>query len=212
MLIIGVQVKSALVVEDIDTAAQALAQSLLRVFPGIQISFATTLAEAIQQINESLPDIILLDLGLPDGRGSNLLLHRQVKEKVWVVVTTVFDDDEHLFEALRLGAHGYLLKDDLGDAFDTALAGILEGRPPLSAGIAYRILQTFRPTNLDSNLSAREHELLALVARGYSVQRAANELGITYNTAAGYLKSVYQKLEVSSRAEATHKAIKMGLV
>lgn len=204
--------KSALVVEDIDTVADALAQSLLNVFPGIRINFAATLAEAIQQVNELLPDIILLDLGLPDGRGSNLLLHRQLKENVWIVVTTIFDDDEHLFEALRLGAQGYLLKDDLGEKFDAALAGILAGQPPLSAGIARRILQTFRPATQDSLLSAREHELLGLVARGYSVQRAAGELGITYNTAAGYLKSVYQKLEVGSRAEATRKAIQMGLV
>lgn len=204
--------KSALVVEDIDSVAQSLAESLIRVFPGIEVCFATTLAEAIQQVNEGLPDIILLDLGLPDGRGSNLLLHRELKDKVWIVVTTIFDDDEHLFEALRLGAQGYLLKDDLGEIFDAALSGILAGKPPLSAGIARRILQTFRPANQDSNLSAREHKLLALVARGYSVQRAANELGITYNTAASYLKNVYQKLEVGSRAEATRKAIHMGLV
>lgn len=204
--------KSALVVEDIDSVAQSLAESLARVFPGIEINFAGTLADAIQQVNDQLPDIILLDLGLPDGRGSNLLLHRELKENIWVVITTIFDDDEHLFEALRLGAQGYLLKDDLGEQFDAALAGILAGKPPLSAGIARRILQTFRPATQDSNLSAREHKLLALVARGYSVQRAANELGITYNTAASYLKNIYQKLEVGSRAEATRKAIDMGLV
>lgn len=204
--------KSALVVEDIDSVAQSLADSLVRVFPGIAVSFAGTLADAIQQINDVLPDIILLDLGLPDGRGSNLLLHRELKDKVWVVITTIFDDDEHLFEALRLGAQGYLLKDDLGELFDAALAGILAGKPPLSAGIARRILQTFRPATQDSNLSAREHKLLALVARGYSVQRAANELGITYNTAASYLKNIYQKLEVGSRAEVTRKAIDLGLV
>jgi len=203
--------KSALVVEDIDSVAHAFATSLSRVFPGIRINFAATLAEAIQRVNECLPDIILLDLGLPDGRGSNLLLHRQLKD-VWVVITTIFDDDEYLFEALRLGARGYLLKDDLGETFDAALAGILVGNPPLSAGIARRILQTFRPATPDSTLSARENELLTLVARGYSVQRAANEMGITYNTAAGYLKNIYQKLEVGSRAEATSKAIRMGLI
>lgn len=204
--------KSALVVEDIANVAQSLAESLMRVFPGIEVFFAATLADAIQQVNQILPDIILLDLGLPDGRGSNLLLHRELKDNVWVVITTIFDDDQHLFEALRLGAKGYLLKDDLGELFDTALAGILAGKPPLSAGIARRILQTFRPPTQDSNLSAREHKLLTLIARGYSVQRAANELGITYNTAASYLKNVYQKLAVGSRAEATRKAIQMGLV
>ena len=204
--------KSALVVEDIDSVAKSLAESLTRVFPDIEISFAATLADAIQQLNQILPDIILLDLGLPDGRGSNLLLHRELKDKTWVVVITIFDDDEHLFEALRLGAQGYLLKDDLGETFDIALSGILTNKPPLSAGIARRILQTFRPANQDYNLSAREHKLLALVSRGYSVQQAADELGITYNTAASYLKNVYQKLEVGSRAEATRKAIQMGLV
>lgn len=204
--------KSALVVEDIDSVAQSLAESLGRVFPGITIHFASTLTEAIQVLNSTLPDIILLDLGLPDGRGSNLLLHRNLSDSTWIVVTTIFDDDEFLFEALRLGARGYLLKDDLGEMFDNALAGILEGKPPLSAGIARRILQTFKPVSQENNLSARENKLLTLVAKGYSVQRAADELGITYNTAASYLKNVYQKLEVGSRAEATRKAIDLGLI
>jgi DNA-binding NarL/FixJ family response regulator len=205
-------VKSALIVEDILCTAESMSQCLQKVFPGIQIRVANTLASAIQQVNEALPDIILLDLGLPDGRGSNLLLHRNINDRVWVVVTTIFDDDEYLFEALRLGAKGYLLKDDMGQTFNAALAGILEGRPPLSAGIAQRILQSFRPSSKESDLTSREHELLGLVARGYSVARAAGELGITYNTAASYLKNVYQKLEVSSRAEATRKAIQLGLV
>jgi DNA-binding NarL/FixJ family response regulator len=205
-------VKSALIVEDMESAAESMSQSLESVFPGIHIRIANTLASAIQQVNESLPDIILLDLGLPDGRGSSLLLHRNITEKVWVVVITIFDDDEYLFEALRLGAKGYLLKDDVGETFNLALAGILEGRPPLSAGIARRILQSFRPSSKECDLSSREQALLGLVARGYSVSRAATELGITYNTAASYLKSVYQKLEVSSRAEATRKAIQLGLV
>lgn len=209
---IEVNLKSALVVEDIDSVADSLAKSLTRVFPGIAVVIASSLAEAIQHINKFCPDIILLDLGLPDGRGSNLLLHRQLHKDSWVVVTTIFDDDEYLFEALRLGARGYLLKDDFGEAFDSALAGILANKPPLSAGIARRIMQSFRPTSLDVSLSARENELLGLVARGYSVQRAATELGITYNTAAGYLKNIYRKLEVSSRAEATQKAIEMGLI
>lgn len=204
--------KSALVVEDIESMAESMTRSLQAVFPDIQVRTAATLASAIQQVNDLLPDIILLDLGLPDGRGSNLLLHRAINEKVWVVITTIFDDDEHLFEALRLGAKGYLLKDEAGDVFNSALAGILEGKPPLSAGIAQRILQTFRPSAQESDLTPREHELLGLVARGYSVQRAAGELGITYNTAASYLKNVYQKLEVNSRAEATRKAIQLGLV
>ena len=204
--------KSALVVEDIESVADSLAKSLVRVFPDIKVEIASTLAEAIQHINQFSPDIILLDLGLPDGRGSNLLLHRQLNKESWVVVTTIFDDDEYVFEALRLGARGYLLKDDLGEAFDTALAGILANKPPLSAGIARRIIQSFRPASPDVGLSARENELLALVARGYSVQRAATELGVTYNTAAGYLKNIYRKLEVGSRAEATHKAIDMGLI
>lgn len=204
--------KSALVVEDIGSVADALAKSLLRVFPGVHVAVAPTLAEAIQHISAFSPDIILLDLGLPDGRGSNLLLHRQLSKETWVVVTTIFDDDDYLFEALRLGARGYLLKDDFGETFDIALAGILSNKPPLSAGIARRIIQSFRPTAPEVALSARETELLGLIARGYSVQRAAAELGITYNTAAGYLKNIYRKLAVCSRAEATQKAIGMGLI
>ena len=100
----------------------------------------------------------------------------------------------------------------MGDDFDQALAGILTGKPPLSAGITQRILNTFKPVQAEAILSARETELLGLVAQGYSVQHAADKLSITYNTAASYLKNVYQKLNIGSRAEATRKAIQMGLV
>jgi DNA-binding NarL/FixJ family response regulator len=130
------------------------------------------------------------------------------------VVTTIFDDAEHLLSALRAGADGYLLKDETEDEFIRQLAGILEGRPPLSASIARALLAQFQPgkQEQEATLTQRETEILTFTAKGLSVKHAAELLGISYYTAAGYLKDVYRKLQVNSRAEATIKAMNLGLI
>src|SRR5690606_35763773 len=126
--------------------------------------------------------------------------------------TTIFDDGDNVFDALRAGAQGYLLKDETDQQFIQALEGILAGRPPLSTAIARRMMDFFRPQTPNKVLSQRETELLILIAQGQSVRRAAEALGLTQNTAAGYLKNIYQKLQVNSRAAVTRKAIDLGLV
>jgi DNA-binding NarL/FixJ family response regulator len=172
---------------------------------------AGTLAEACKILASVTPDLVLLDIGLPDGKGTNLLLDAKLTAESLVVITTIFDDDIHVFDALRAGAQGYLLKDDTDAHFIAALEGIVAGRPPLSPIIAQRIIASFRPLANTNTLSPRETELLVLIAQGQSVRCAAVLLGITQNTAAGYLKTIYQKLQVNSRAEVTRKAIELGL-
>lgn len=203
--------KKALIIEDNIAVAKSFTKSLMIVFAGIEVYHVSTLAEARKILIDLDPDLVFLDIGLPDGKGTSLLLDGTLTSDNLVIITTIFDDDLHLFDALRAGAQGYLLKDNMDSSFIAALEGIIAGKPPLSPSIAQRIIASFRPTITDNLLSPREIELLTLVAQGKSVRSAADILGVTQNTAAGYMKTIYQKLQVNSRAEVTRKAIALGL-
>lgn len=207
--------RHALVVEDLPSARAWLAEALVAAFPGISVVEAGTLAAARAALSGHVPALALVDLGLPDGSGVEFI-EESAREHpdMQCVVATIFTDDVHLFPALRAGAIGYLLKDQPRETIIRALRGILSGEPPLSPVIARRLLKVFAPETPaadDARLSPREREALTLVAKGLKLSEVAAQLGVTRNTAAGYVKSVYRKLNVSSRAEATLEAVRMGL-
>ncbi len=204
-----------LIVEDLPEARAWLTTALGEAFPGIQIATAGSLADARHALTSQLPDIALIDIGLPDGSGIDLINELNIKHRsVMSIVTSVFDDDTHLFSALGAGASGYLLKDQSRDELTGMLKRIVDGQPPLSPAIARRLLGFFNPREdvAPAHLTAREKEVLILIAKGYSTPKVAGLLGITSNTAAGYVKSIYAKLNISSRAEATMEASRRGLV
>lgn len=204
---------SALVLEDIPAARTWLVQAVGEAFPGCAVAEADGIAAARANIAERVPELALIDLGLPDGDGMDIL--RPLAERDCVcVVTTVFADDAHLFPALQAGARGYVLKDQSCGEIVELLAGICAGRPPLSPSIAQRLLTHFaaEPASDAPRLSPREREILEMISNGHSVPRVAEALGITANTAAGYVKQVYRKLNVSSRAEAALEASRLGLL
>lgn len=202
--------KDRLIVEDIPSAADYLGQVLDETFPLGANRVAANLQDAMQQIANKVPDLILLDIGLPDGSGLDILKIPAAQQSC-VIITTIFDDDQHLFSALRLGAQGYLLKDETKPQLIAALQGIAKGQPPLSASMAQKVMHSFRPNQHIEQLTPREEEILLLVAKGYTNRETADALSLTPNTIAGYIKSIYQKLEINSRAEATAQAIKMGV-
>jgi len=211
--------KSGLVVEDLPEARAWLVDALAHAFPGIEIAEAWDLASGREACGQQVPEIALIDLGLPDGSGTDLIAElRAAEQDVLTVVTTIFDDDRHLFGALRAGAEGYVLKDQSRDDLVEMLAGIHAGRPPLSPSIARKLLSVFQDevaedeTAAETVLTQREREVLTLIAKGYTVARVAEMLGITRNTAAGYVKVIYRKLNISSRAEATLEATRQGLI
>ncbi len=181
--------------------------------------------------------LILVDLELPDGNGMELLteLSRYPATKI---VTTLYSDDEHLFPALQCGADGYLLKEDRFEVLVEELQKIVRGQPPLSPAIARRLLghfrqgdarnsdagflntsafQTSRPTPLDTpaeteRLTPRETEVLTYLSKGFTIKEIAALMGIKWFTVNDHIKSIYKKLNVSSRAEAAVLASKQGLV
>lgn len=210
------RVKRALIVEDLPAATAWLAESLRDAFPGVQVMSAASVAAGRGLLAGPAPDIALVDLGLPDGSGVEVIAElARLHPACHCVVTTIFADDVHLFPALRAGAHGYLLKDQPRDKIVAALRGIAAGEPPLSPVIARRLLRVFTPdveAVPEVKLSPREREALTLIAKGCKLATVAELLGVTHNTAAGFLKSVYRKLNISSRAEATLAAARLGLV
>lgn len=212
----GNAVKSALVVEDMPAVRDGLVAVLRDAYPGVHVEAAGSLREARVLLRTLRPDVALIDLGLPDGSGVQLI--EQLSSDLPAcpcVVTTIFADDVHLFPALRAGAQGYLLKDQPRARMVQALQGIVAGEPPLSPVIARRLLKVFAPdtdAQPAARLSPRERETLTLIAKGFKLPDVAAQLGITRNTAADFVKSIYRKLNVSSRAEATLEAARLGLV
>ncbi len=210
-----VTVKQGLIVEDLPDARDWLIAVMVEAFPGIEIHTAGTLGSARATIVNRLPDVALIDIGLPDGSGIDLIaeLNRD-HPQVMSIVTSVFDDDTHLFAALGAGASGYLLKDQSRDDLTEMLRRIADGQPPLSPAIARRLLGFFGPKEAmdDTHLTSRERDVLALIAKGYTTAKVAEYLGITRNTASGYVKVIYRKLNITSRAEAALEASRRGII
>lgn len=157
--------------------------------------------------------LILVDLELPDGNGMEFLTEINGSTAI-KIVTTLYSDDDHLFPALQCGADGYLLKEDRFEVLVEELQRIVRGQPPLSPAIARRMLAFFQPAPSapGPDLTERETEVLRLISKGLTQAETARLLGISQHTVAGYVKELYRKLNVSSRAEAALIARDLGLV
>lgn len=207
--------KTALIIEDIPEAQQWLAEALRDAYSDVTITYAATLSQALAVNAAQSFDIALVDLNLPDGSGVDALMQiRGRSPQTLCIVVTIYDDDQHLFPALQAGAQGYLLKDQSQQQISQRLQGIARGEPPLSPAIARRLLGHFGQQTAvpEINLTSREKEVLTLIAKGIKLAEVSEMLTITRNTAAGYVKEIYRKLDVSSRAEATLEAARLGLV
>lgn len=205
---------SVLILEDLEDTLAWLGDIVSETFPSASLTMARTLKDAQSLVETNSFDLVMVDLGLPDGSGLDLI--RQIRERsvdTYIVVATIYDDDEHLVNALRQGANGYLLKDEHRDRLVEHLQGIPSSRAPISDRALNRIIgQINKPAEELIPLTSREEEVLQLVAKGYNVSESAEMLGLSANTVKSYLKAVYGKLGISSRAEATAEAIKRQLI
>lgn len=208
--------QNALVVEDIAETRAWLCDLLRGVFSGIDVHEAAVLQQARKIVARHRFDLALIDIQLPDGSGIDLLGEIRARTPAtYCVIATIFDDDQHLFDALRAGAHGYLLKHQDAGQIAQHLRGIVDDQPPLSPMIARRVLQFFRapaPAVMEDQLTARESEVLALIARGLRLREVAEALAISRHTVGDHVKNIYRKLQVGSRAEATLQAARRGLI
>jgi two-component system, NarL family, response regulator LiaR len=167
--------------------------------------------EAMRALPTLDPDIALIDLGLPDRDGAELIAAlRQLAPRAQCVVLTKFDDDTHLFRALECGAVGYLLKDALDlRCLRSALDEVLSGGAPMSSSVARRVLTAFRLPQARAEVSAltdRESEILDQLAAGHAAKHVSRLLGISYETVRCHQKSIYKKLQVNSVVQAVARA------
>ena len=211
-----------LVVEDHAETARHLVAVLAGAIPGARVEVAATVAAAHAAGTRGRWDLALVDLGLPDGSGLDVIRAlRQCQPAAEIAVLSVHDDDEHLFAALAAGAQGYLLKEQPAEMLALQLSLWRQGQPPLSPRMARRLLAYFearpvRPVPAaaraeDEVLTPRETEVLACIGRGLRVRETAAALGIAPSTVMTYVKSIYGKLDIRSRAEAALEASRRGL-
>jgi DNA-binding NarL/FixJ family response regulator len=206
-------IKNILLIEDHPANQAWLEKCLNTAFSyGCTIDKALDLQQAKALLNSQSYDLTLLDIGLPDGSGLELLQgeNAAMGKKV---ITTIFDDDEHVFEALKLGIDGYLIKSESIDNLVNLLTGILENRPALSSLIANKILCSFqsKPSKTRS-LTQREIDVLCAIAQGESIKQIAKTLGLSPFTVSGYVKTIYRKLNIHSKAQAATIAQQEGLI
>ncbi len=179
---------------------------------------AGTVAEAMGMIDAGGYDVLLCDLGLPDGNGATLIRHEAAMGRdTDILVITLFADHSKVLDAIRAGARGYLLKDEPISECISAVREIRRGGSPISPIIARELLSQIRPDPQRappqiSPLSERELELLNLFSRGFSYAECGDVLSVSVNTIGSHVKNIYRKLEVNSRAEALFEANSQGLL
>ena len=211
--------KSILLLEDLAEIRAWLSELVSRVFPQAQVMECARIEHALDFIHHHRFDLALVDLGLPDGSGVTVVERlREVQPETQTVVVTIHDDDDHLFPALQAGAFGYILKEQTREQIEEQLQRISQGEPPLSPSIARRVISHFKaapqpaPADIPKvALTERETEVLLRVAKGFTLPEIGVQLGLSRHTIADYVKQIYRKLNISSRAEAALEAQRLGI-
>jgi DNA-binding NarL/FixJ family response regulator len=176
-----------------------------------------SMEEALARPWDLVPDVALVDIGLPGMSGiEGIRLLREKYPSMPVVMLTVYDDDERIFEALCAGACGYLLKQTPPTRLLDSLKDVMKGGSAMSPEVAARVITLFRsirpPEHVDYNLTPHEARLLKLLVEGHNYKSAAKEIGVAYSTIAFHMQNIYQKLEVHSKSEAVAKALRDRII
>ena len=210
-----------LLLEDIPEIRAWLKALVKQVFANAQITECSRVQDALSLVNGQRFTLALLDLGLPDGSGVEVIAAlREKQPEVQSVIVTIHDDDEHLFPALQAGAFGYLLKEQSRELLVEQLQRMSQGEPPLSPSIARKVIAYFaaqvkKPTSPllhEVSLTDRETEVLALLGQGFSNREIGERLGISAHTAKFHVQALLEKLDATTRTEAAVRAARMLII
>lgn len=173
--------------------------------------------QALEKIQADLPNVALVDIGLPGMNGiEGIRILKERHQNLVLLMLTVYEDDEYIFDALCAGAEGYLLKKTAPARLIESVREAMDGGAPMSPEIASKVIKLFRdirpPERADYNLTPHETRLLKMVVEGHNYKTAAAELGVSVTTVAFHMRNIYQKLQVHSKSEAVAKALRNRLV
>jgi DNA-binding NarL/FixJ family response regulator len=176
-----------------------------------------SMEEALEKVGNQLPDLVLSDIGLPGMDGiEGIRILKQRHPDLVILMLTVYDDDERIFDAMCAGASGYLLKKTPPAKLLDSLKEAVDGGAPMSPEVARRVIALFReirpPDRADYHLTPHETRLLKLFVEGHIYKTAAVELGVSVNTINFHVRNIYEKLQVHTRSEAVAKALVNRLV
>lgn len=176
-----------------------------------------SMEEALLKIGADLPDVVLNDIGLPGMSGiEGIKILKERYPDLLILMLTVYDDDDRIFDAMCAGASGYLLKKTPPVRLLESLREAVAGGAPMSPEVASRVIRLFReirpPERVDYDLTPHETRLLKLFVAGHNYKTAATELGVSVHTVSFHLRSIYDKLQVHSKSEAVAKALQNRLV
>lgn len=204
------------IIEDLREIREGLGR-LLNATPGYRCTGVyASMEEALEKIPNNLPDLVLSDIGLPGIDGiTGIAFLKERYPDLLILILTVYDDNERIFDALCAGACGYLLKKTPWEKVVEALKEAVEGGSPMSPEVARRVINLFReikpPKQATYELTPHEVRLLRMLVEGHSYKTAAAELHVSVNTIKFHLRHIYDKLRVHTKSEAVAKALRHGL-
>jgi len=209
-----------LIVEDDEPTRERLVRALAAHADEIELAAAVgTCREALLALRSDPPEVLLVDLDLPDGNGIELIrAARNLSADTLSMVVTVFGDEKSVLGAIEAGARGYLLKDESADAVGVAILQLLAGGSPITPAIAQHLILRFQERapaaerEAGPALSKRELEVLELVVKGFTFGEIAGLLALSPHTIGTFVRRIYRKLEVRSRGEAVFEALQLGIV
>ena len=202
---------SVSIVEDNDQLRATLARMIGRAGEFALASQHASAEEALKSLSAEKPDVVLMDINLPGMNGVECV--RQLKQLVpslQVLMLTVYEDTENIFNALAAGATGYLLKRTPRAELLNAIREVVRGGSPMTTHIARKVVQSFNrtPSGPAAKLSEREQQVLDCLSEGFLYKEIAEKLGISYETVHTYIRRIYEKLQVRTRTEAVAKFLR----
>ena len=218
-------IRVALVEDDIDFQ-QVLRNNINNASDMMLVSVASTRAQGLKALNDEPADVLLVDLGLPDGSGIDVIRAAHARwPSCGIMVSTAFGDEMHVMQSLEAGAAGYLLKDSAEQSMVAEIRNIHQGGSPISPLIARQILMRFwepeKPILVTAQhssrksrviLSAREQEVLEFITKGFTSDEIAGLMAVSRHTILTFVRRIYRKLEVNSKTEAIYEARNQGLL